>query len=128
MEMINAVGRRKAAVARVYIKQGTGNITINGREYTTFFALPELQVKVTSPLKEANVQGIYDVQVNVMGGGTTGQAEAIRLGIARALCEINSEFRPALKAQKYLTRDPRVVERKKYGKRKARRSTQFSKR
>ena len=128
MEKINATGRRKSAVARVYIKQGSGNVRINGVELKQFFPLEMAQQKVLAPLKEAAVETVYDVEVNVFGGGITGQSEAIRLGISRALCEINAEFRPALKAQKYLTRDPRVVERKKYGKRKARRSTQFSKR
>ena len=125
---MNATGRRKAAVARVYLKEGSGQITINGLAYERFFPVPQLQAKVLAPLRVAEVQTQYDVVVNVHGGGITGQAEAVRLGIARALCEINAEFRPALKADKLLTRDPRVVERKKYGKRKARRSTQFSKR
>lgn len=128
MEKVNATGRRKASVARIYIKQGTGQITVNGIDYKTYFPLEMAQQKVAAPLKEVEVSSIYDVDVNVFGGGITGQSEAVRLGISRALCEINEEFRPALKVKKYLTRDARVVERKKYGKRKARRSTQFSKR
>jgi small subunit ribosomal protein S9 len=128
MERINTLGRRKAAVARVYVKQGTGAISINGREYKEYFPVPHLQHAVEDALTTVSVETLYDIYVNVRGGGIKGQAEAVRLGIARALCEINPEFRPPLKAKKYLMRDPRVVERKKYGKPKARRSTQFSKR
>jgi small subunit ribosomal protein S9 len=128
MEIINAVGRRKAAVARVYIKAGSGNITVNGKDYKTFFPVFHIQNTITDALKTVSVESLYDVNINVFGGGIKGQAEAIRLGIARALCSINADFRPALKEKKYLTRDARVVERKKFGKHKARRSTQFSKR
>jgi small subunit ribosomal protein S9 len=124
----NAVGRRKEAVARVYVNKGGGAIQVNDKEYKAYFPLIYLQNQVEAPLKA--VEGIdqYDIQVNVQGGGPKGQAEAIKLGIARALCDINAEFRPALKKQGLLRRDPRVVERKKFGKAKARKSFQFSKR
>lgn len=128
MEMINAMGRRKAAVARVYVRQGSGNITVNGKDFKEYFPVVHIQNKVIAPLEEVEVQNIYDLKINVNGGGIKGQAEAIRLGISRALVEINGEFRPPLKAKKYLKRDPRSVERKKYGKPKARKSFQFSKR
>jgi small subunit ribosomal protein S9 len=128
MEMINGTGRRKEAVARVYIKQGSGKITVNGRDYKAYFPVEHIQGKVLESLTEVQVQNIYDVNVNVKGGGIKGQAEAIRLGIARALIEINAEFRAPLKAKKLLMRDPRSVERKKYGQPKARRRFQFSKR
>lgn len=128
MEIINGLGRRKAAVARVYLKQGQGAISVNGKEYKEYFPVLHVQEKVREPLKTANVLEIYDIKVNVRGGGVKGQAEAVRLGIARALCKINEQFRPALKSAKLLSRDARVVERKKYGKPKARKSFQFSKR
>lgn len=128
MQVVNALGRRKAAVARVYLKPGTGVITINGKDFKEYIPVDHLRVAVTQSLETVQGETLYDVKVNVVGGGVKGQAEAIRLGIARALCEVNSEFRPALKARKFLTRESREVERKKYGKRKARRSTQFSKR
>jgi small subunit ribosomal protein S9 len=128
MEMINATGRRKTAVARVYVRQGSGNILVNGRDYKEYFPVIHVQGKVADPLLTVEVQNLYDIKVNVKGGGIKGQAEAVRLGIARALVRINAEFRAPLKAKKYLTRDPRAVERKKYGKPKARKSFQFSKR
>ncbi len=128
MEIINAMGRRKAAVARVYLRQGSGNISINGKDLKEYFPVVHIQNKVVAPLEEVEVQNIYDLKINVNGGGIKGQAEAIRLGISRALVEINGEFRAPLKAKKYLKRDPRSVERKKYGKPKARKSFQFSKR
>jgi small subunit ribosomal protein S9 len=124
----NAVGRRKEAVARVYMSKGTGNITVNGKEYKNYFPLMYLQNQVELPLKTLDSLAAFDVVVNVQGGGPKGQAEAIKLGIARTLCEINPENRPALKKEGLMTRDPRSVERKKFGKRKARRSFQFSKR
>lgn len=124
----NAVGRRKEAVARVYMSKGTGNITVNGKEYKNYFPLMYLQNQVELPLKTIDGLTAYDVVVNVAGGGPKGQAEAIKLGIARALCEFDAELRPALKKEGLMTRDPRSVERKKFGKRKARRSFQFSKR
>ena len=124
----NTIGRRKEAVARVYVSKGTGNITVNNKDYKTYFALVYLQNQVEAPFKTIDALDKFDVKVNAAGGGIKGQAEAVKLGIARALCEINAEFRPALKAAGLLTRDPRSVERKKPGKRKARRSFQFSKR
>jgi small subunit ribosomal protein S9 len=128
MEIINGLGRRKAAVARVYLKQGTGNVVINGKDHKDYFPVEHIQGKVLEPLTLVDVLSIYDLKVNVKGGGVKGQAEAVRLGIARALCKINEEFREPLKAAKLLSRDSRVVERKKYGKPKARKSFQFSKR
>ncbi|UYQ92972.1 30S ribosomal protein S9 [Chitinophaga horti] len=124
----NTIGRRKEAVARVYISKGTGAITVNDKDYKTYFSLIYLQNQVELPLKTIDAVDKFDVKVNAAGGGIKGQAEAIKLGIARGLCEVNPEFRPALKAAGLLKRDPRAVERKKPGKRKARRSFQFSKR
>jgi small subunit ribosomal protein S9 len=124
----NAVGRRKEAVARVYLSKGTGNITVNGKEYKAYFPIMYLQNQVELPLKTVEGAGSYDIVVNVKGGGPKGQAEAIKMAIARVLCEVNPEFRPSLKKEGLLRRDPRSVERKKFGKRKARRSFQFSKR
>jgi small subunit ribosomal protein S9 len=124
----NAVGRRKEAVARVYMSKGTGNITVNEKEYKAYFPIMYLQNQVELPLKTIDAMGAFDVVVTVQGGGPKGQAEAIKMGIARTLCEINPEYRPALKKEGLMTRDPRSVERKKFGKRKARRSFQFSKR
>lgn len=124
----NAVGRRKEAVARIYLSKGTGNITVNGKEYKNYFPLMYLQNQVELPLKTIDSLTAFDVVVNVAGGGPKGQAEAIKMGISRALCEVNPEYRPALKKEGLMTRDPRSVERKKFGKRKARRSFQFSKR
>ncbi len=124
----NAVGRRKEAVARIYLSKGTGDVKVNGKEYKAYFPLIYLQNQVELPLKTIEATDQFDVVVNVQGGGPKGQAEAIKLAIARALCEVNGDFRPALKKQGLLRRDPRVVERKKFGKAKARRSFQFSKR
>ena len=128
MEMINALGRRKASVARVYLKQGTGNITVNGKPYREYFPQLHIQQTIVAPFQVAEIDNIYDVSVNVDGGGFKGQAEAIRMGIARALTKLNEDFRGPLKAARFLMRDARVVERKKYGKPKARKSFQFSKR
>ncbi len=124
----NAVGRRKEAVARVYLSKGTGNITVNEKEYKAYFPIMYLQNQVELPLKTVDVQTSFDIVVNVQGGGPKGQAEAIKMGIARVLCEVNPEYRPALKKEGLMTRDSRMVERKKFGKAKARRSFQFSKR
>jgi small subunit ribosomal protein S9 len=124
----NAVGRRKEAVARVYVSKGTGNITVNNKEYKNYFPIMYLQNQVELPLKTIEAMDQFDVVVNVQGGGPKGQAEAIKMGISRALCEVNPEYRPMLKKQHLLTRDSRSVERKKFGKAKARRSFQFSKR
>jgi small subunit ribosomal protein S9 len=128
MEVINALGRRKTAVARVYLTEGKGNITINKRELNEYFPVGTLQYVVQQPLNLCEVAGQYDIKVNLDGGGITGQAEALRLGISRALLKINAEFRPKLKAAGFLTRDPREVERKKPGRPKARKRFQFSKR
>ena len=124
----NAVGRRKEAVARVYLSKGTGNITVNDKEYKAYFPIMYLQNQVELPLKTLDAQTSFDIVVNVAGGGPKGQAEAIKMGIARVLCEVNPENRPALKKEGLMTRDSRSVERKKFGKAKARRSFQFSKR
>jgi len=124
----NAVGRRKEAVTRVFISKGEGTITVNDKNYKDYFPLVYLQNQVESPFKTADVIGKFDVVVNAAGGGLKGQAEAIKLGISRALLEVNPDFRPALKAAGLLKRDPRGVERKKFGHKKARRSYQFSKR
>jgi small subunit ribosomal protein S9 len=128
METVTSIGRRKAAIARVFVREGKGNITVNKREFKDYFPIPELQFKVLQPLKIAGVEEQYDFVVNVSGGGFKGQAEALRLGIARALVKINEESKPALKAESMLTRDAREVERKKPGQPKARKRFQFSKR
>lgn len=128
MEQINALGRRKTAVARVYVNTGKGNITINGKELNNYFVEETLQFIVKQPLEVTNTLANFDIKVNLDGGGIKGQAEALRLGIARALCAINAEYRPALKAAGFLTRDSREVERKKPGQPGARRRFQFSKR
>lgn len=128
MEIINALGRRKAAVARVYLRKGTGVIKINGKDYKEYFPQIHMHTNIEDPFRKVSVENLYDVIVNVSGGGFKGQAEAARLGISRALVSINADFRSPLKAEKYLRRDAREVERKKYGKPKARRSFQFSKR
>lgn len=128
MEVINALGRRKAAVARVYVKEGAGNITINGRELNVYFPSSILQYVVKRPLEKLGVTEKYDIKVNLDGGGFKGQAEALRLAIARALVKINPEDKAALKAEGFMTRDAREVERKKPGQPKARRHFQFSKR
>lgn len=127
--MINTIGRRKAAVARVYLTQGTGSVTVNGKPLNVYFPQPHIQSKVVAPFQTVEIDSkIYDLKVNVDGGGFKGQAEAIRMAIARALVKLNEDFRKPLKDQKFLMRDARVVERKKYGKPKARKSFQFSKR
>ena len=128
MEVVNALGRRKSAVARVYVSDGKGKVTINNRELADYFPTGILQYVVLQPLNLLGVAGEYDVNVNLDGGGITGQAEALRLGISRAMLEINPESRGALKAAGFLTRDPREVERKKPGQPKARKRFQFSKR
>jgi len=128
MEILNKIGRRKTSVARVYVSPGKGEITVNERDYKEYFASEILQTIINQPFATVAEAGKYDVVVNVKGGGVAGQAEAVRLAITRALCQANPEFRPALKKEGFLTRDPRMVERKKYGRRKARRRFQFSKR
>ena len=122
------VGRRKNATARIYLRSGSGKVTINDREFENYFPLKTNRDDVVLPLKLSETFGKYDVFVNVNGGGITGQSEAIRLGISRALVEMNPEFRTVLKAEGLMTRDPRMVERKKYGQAKARKRFQFSKR
>lgn len=128
MEVINTVGRRKASVARVYLKAGSGAITVNGKDYKEYFPQINMRFNLEDPLNIIEGAKEYDVTVNVRGGGFKGQSEAIRLGISRALVKISEDNKPPLKAKKYLTRDARIVERKKYGKPKARKSFQFSKR
>ena len=128
MEVINALGRRKAAVARVYVKEGAGQITINGRDLNVYFPSSILQYVVKQPLEKLGVTEKYDIKANLDGGGFKGQAEALRLAIARALVKINPEDKVALKAEGFMTRDAREVERKKPGQPKARRHFQFSKR
>jgi small subunit ribosomal protein S9 len=128
MEMINAVGRRKTAVARVYLMKGEGKITVNGRDYREYFPQMHVQFNLTDPFAVVGAENIYDLRVNVRGGGFKGQAEAVRMGISRALVKLNEEFNSPLKARKFLTRDSRAVERKKYGRPKARKRFQFSKR
>lgn len=128
MAIVHKIGRRKTSVARVYMQEGSGEIFINGRELKDYFTTAVLQYKVEQPFLLTGTKGKYNVDVKVFGGGITGQAEAIRLGISRALCDIDPEFRLELKPEGLLTRDPRMVERKKYGQKKARKKFQFSKR
>ncbi len=128
MDTINAIGRRKASVARVYLTNGSGVITINGRTFENYFPQAIIQNTVMSPIRLIEQAKTYDINVNVQGGGFKGQAEAVRMAIARALVRINADFKPILKVEKLMTRDARVVERKKFGKPKARKSFQFSKR
>ena len=128
MEITNTIGRRKTSVARVYLQNGTGGITVNGRDFKEYFPTMPLQYRLHQPFSLTDTVEKYDVKVNVKGGGITGQIEAIRLGIARALVEINPDLKSALKAEGLMTRDPRMVERKKYGQPKARKQFQFSKR
>jgi small subunit ribosomal protein S9 len=128
MDVIHKIGRRKNAVARIYVSKGKGNITVNNREMENYFTTGTLQYKVRQPLSLTDNLKSFDITVNVHGGGTTGQAEAIRLAISRAMCELNEEHRLVLKPEGLLTRDPRMVERKKFGQKKARKKFQFSKR
>jgi small subunit ribosomal protein S9 len=128
METIHKIGRRKTAVARVYLSEGKGGITINNREFANYFPLDSLQYKVLQPLTLTDNVTTFDIKAKVFGGGITGQAEAIRLAISRALVELDAENRAVLKPEGLLTRDPRMVERKKFGQKKARKKFQFSKR
>ncbi|RXP44464.1 30S ribosomal protein S9 [Lutibacter sp. HS1-25] len=128
MDTIHKIGRRKTAVARVYVSEGKGNITVNKKDYKDYFTTSHLQYKVMQALNLTDNAEAFDIKVNVFGGGITGQAEAIRLAISRALCEIDAENRGILKPEGLLTRDPRMVERKKFGQKKARKKFQFSKR
>ena len=128
MSIVHKIGRRKTSEARVYVKPGTGNVSVNGKDAKAYFCTDVLVYKVNQPFLLTETVGQYDLTVNVIGGGTTGQAEAIRLGVSRALCAINEEFRTVLKPAGLLTRDARMVERKKPGQKKARKKFQFSKR
>jgi small subunit ribosomal protein S9 len=128
MEPITAIGRRKAAVARIHLSEGKGSITVNDRDFREYFGAETLQYVVLQPLTVLNLTDRFDIKANLDGGGTKGQAEALRLGITRALVKIDAEYKPALKAEGFLTRDPREVERKKPGRPKARARFQFSKR
>jgi small subunit ribosomal protein S9 len=128
MEIINKIGRRKTSVARIYMTPGKGEITVNNRSLEVYFPFDLHQIVVKQPLTLVGVNGNYDIKINVDGGGSTGQAEAARMAISRALCEFDIEHRGALKKEGFLTRDPRMVERKKPGRKKARKKFQFSKR
>lgn len=128
MDTIHKIGRRKTAVARIYLSEGKGNITVNKRELGAYFTTATLQYKVKQPFTLTSTEDNYDVNIRVSGGGITGQAEAVRLAISRAMCEIDPENRTLLKPEGLLTRDPRMVERKKFGQKKARKKFQFSKR
>ena len=128
MEVINKIGRRKTSVARLYLNSGNGNISINGRTLEDYFPSEIHKIIIKQPFVLIDADGKFDIKVNVNGGGFKGQAEAIRLAISRALCAVDEENRPPLKKEGFLTRDPRMVERKKYGRRKARKKFQFSKR
>ena len=128
MDTIHKIGRRKTAVARIYLTEGKGKITINKRDLKEYFPTATLQYKVNQPFVLTGVEDTYDVKVNVFGGGITGQAEAIRLALSRAMCEIDADHRLVLKPEGLMTRDPRMVERKKFGQKKARKKFQFSKR
>jgi small subunit ribosomal protein S9 len=128
MEVINTLGRRKTAVARIYVQSGTGTVTVNKKDYTEYFPTPALQYKITQAFALTETTDQYDVKVNVKGGGITGQAEAVRLAITRALIQEDEDRKPALKAEGLTTRNPKMVERKKPGQKKARKRFQFSKR
>ena len=128
MELVNTLGRRKTAVARAYVQKGNGNIVVNSKDYKTYFTTSALQYKINQAFSVTNTVGEYDVKINVKGGGVTGQAEAVRLAIARALVEMDENLKPLLKAEGLMTRNPKMVERKKPGQKKARKRFQFSKR
>ena len=128
MEVIHTIGRRKTSVARVFISKGKGNVTVNKKKYTDYFTTATLQYKIIQPFSLTELKNSFDLKITVKGGGVTGQAEAIRLAISRALCKIDAENRSLLKPEGLLTRDPRMVERKKFGQKKARKKFQFSKR
>jgi len=128
VEVIHKIGRRKTSVARIYLSKGKDKMIVNGKDYKDYFPTTSLQYKIIQPFKLTDNLGKFDLSVNVYGGGITGQVEAIRLAISRALCEISDDNRPLLKKEGLLTRDPRMVERKKFGQKKARKKFQFSKR
>ena len=128
METIHKIGRRKTSVARIYMSEGKGNVLVNGKKVNEYFTTGPLLYKINQAFEITETEKQYDLKVNVLGGGITGQAEAIRMAIARALCEVDAEYRGKLKPEGLLTRDPRMVERKKFGQKKARKKFQFSKR
>lgn len=128
MEVVNTIGRRKTAVARIYLQEGKGDITVNGRKFENYFTTEVLRIIVKQPLTLVDQVNNFDIKINVDGGGIAGQAEAVRHAISRALVEVSLDNKPAIKAEGFLTRDPRMVERKKYGRAKARKRFQFSKR
>lgn len=128
MDVVNTIGRRKKSVARIYLSEGKGNVTVNGKDYKEYFPTVALQYRVKQAFALTDTDGKYDVKANLSGGGVTGQAEALRLAMSRALVEIDAENKPSLKAEGLMTRDPRMVERKKPGQKKARKKFQFSKR
>jgi small subunit ribosomal protein S9 len=128
METIHTIGRRKTSVARIFLSKGKGLISVNKKEFVNYFPTASLQYKVSQPFTLTSTEGEYDLKITVKGGGSNGQAEAIRLGISRALCQVNEDHRSTLKPEGLLTRDPRMVERKKFGQKKARKKFQFSKR
>ena len=128
MDTIHSIGRRKASVARIYLKKGKGNITVNGKDLKDYFPVSTMQYKIEQPFKILNIEKKFDLSISVVGGGNTGQAEAIRLAISRALCDVDTENRTLLKSNGLLTRDSRVVERKKPGQKKARKKFQWVKR
>jgi small subunit ribosomal protein S9 len=128
MDTVHTIGRRKKSVARIFVSEGKGSITVNKKNYTEYFPTASLQYKIQQPFILTNTEGNYDLSITVKGGGTNGQVEAVRLAIARALCKISDEFRSELKPEGLLTRDPRMIERKKFGQKKARKKFQFSKR
>lgn len=128
MDTIHTIGRRKASVARIYLKKGKGNITVNGKDFKDYFPVSTMQYKIEQPFKILSIDKKFDLNISVVGGGNTGQAEAIRLAISRALCDVDSENRTLLKSNGLLTRDARVVERKKPGQKKARKKFQWVKR
>lgn len=128
MDVINTIGRRKKSIARIYLSKGKGNITINGKDYKEYFTTVALQYRINQAFKLTGTEGNFDVKANIIGGGVSGQAEAFRLAVSRALVEVDAEHKPSLKAEGLMTRDPRMVERKKPGQKKARKKFQFSKR
>jgi small subunit ribosomal protein S9 len=128
MDVVNTIGRRKKSVARIYVSKGKGNVTVNGRDFKEYFPTVALQYRINQPSVLTENEGKFDIKVNVAGGGITGQAEAIRLAMSRAFVEMDADNKPALKAEGLMTRDPRMVERKKPGQKKARKKFQFSKR
>ncbi len=128
MEIVHTIGRRKTSIARIFMSEGKGNISVNKKDYAVYFPTSTLQYKINQPFLLTSTEGNYDLKITVKGGGVNGQAEAVRMAISRALCKINEEHRTQLKPEGLLTRDPRMVERKKFGQKKARKKHQFSKR